>query len=53
MNLLNHKEAYIEQAHYVMNRIEGLKQLYHVRITELLEREREIEEIYQDMVANG
>lgn len=46
MNLLNHKEAYIEQAHYVMNRIEGLKQLHHQRITELLEREREIEEIY-------
>jgi hypothetical protein len=53
MNLSNHNEVYIQQAHYVMKRIDMLKKSQYERIVEMLENEREIEEVYQEMRAEG
>lgn len=53
LNLANHEEAYIQQAHYVVQRIEEKKKWELEALQAVLEREKELEEIEAEMIADG
>ena len=53
MGMTNAKELYVEQAHYVMERIKKKQQWVYERVESLFERAQEIEEIEQEMIDEG